>query len=410
MGNTFTSEFFAGNRRKLRELFTGTAPIVLAANGMVQRQADSAYPFYQDPSFWYFTGCDEPDVVLVMDKDKEYLIVPARDTMRVAFDGGVDEAALKRISGIDQIFDVEEGWKRLGARLNRAKHVATMAAAPNYIEYFNMYANPARRHLMHKLKGQNDALELLDISQHVARLRMVKQPAEIEAIEKAVGITVGSLQQLIRALKKGKYAYEYELEADLTRAARRTGARGQAFEPIVASGLRACTLHETSNMGQLAADELVLFDVGAEYDHYASDLARTVSIGQPSRRQQAVYDTVLKVHSFALGLFKPGALMKDVEHQVEEFMGERLRELGLIKTIERETVRAFYPHAAAHFLGLTAHDAGLYDQPMEPGMVFAMEPGIYIPDEAIGVRIEDDLLITSAGNRVLSAHLPRRLN
>lgn len=402
----FTSEFFAGNRKRLRELFTGTAPIVLTANGLVQRQADAAFPFYQDPSFWYFTGCDDPDVVLVMDKDKEYLIVPARDATRVTFEGDVDDASLRRISGIEQILDGQEGWRRLGARLARAKHIATLPAAPNYIEHFDMYANPARRHLIHRMKLQNENLELLDISEHVTRLRMVKQPIEVEAIRAAIDVTGQGLKQIFRTLKRGTYEYEYEAEADLTRSFRKAGVRGHAFEPIVASGKRACTLHYLRNDGKLSTDELLLCDVGAEFDHYAADITRTVAIGTPSRRQQAVFDAVVEVHAYARSLLKPGTFMKEYEKQVEAFMGECLRELGLIKSIEPEAVRAFYPHATSHFLGLTAHDAGLYDQQLEPGMVLTVEPGIYIHEESLGIRIEDDVLITADGNQVLSSSLP----
>lgn len=410
MEHAFTSEFFAGNRRRLRELFTGTAPIVLTANGLLQRSADEAYPFKQDASFWYLTGIDEPDVLLVMDKDKEYLIVPGRESVRVIFEGAVDEAELKRISGIDTVYDEEQGWKQLGTRLKKAKHLATLAAAPAYMQRLGMYSNPARRRLLKQVKAWNEAVELLDISQHVARLRMVKQPEEIAAIQGAIGVTAQGIKMLRRNLKRGAYGYEYELEADLFRHFRKAGLRGHGFDPVVASGLRACTMHNNGNEGKLSSDELVLFDVGAEYDHYTADLARTVSVsGSPSRRQQAVHEAVLEVQAYAFSLLKPGVLFKEYEEAVEQFMGEKLRELGLIKTIEHDVVRKFYPHATSHFLGLNAHDAGLYDRPMEAGMVLAVEPGIYIPAESIGVRVEDDALITPEGNRVLSSHLGREL-
>lgn len=410
MSHRFTSEFFAGNRKRLRELFTGTAPIVLVANGLVQRQADAAYPFYQDPSFWYFTGVDEPDVVLVLDKDKEYLIVPGRDATRAVFDGAIDDNELKRVSGIEQVLDESQGWRRLGARLTKAKHVATLPAAPPYIGHYGMYSNPARRHLIHKLKQLNAQLDLLDISEHVTRLRMIKQDSEVAALEAAIDVTGKGLKQIFSTLKRGRYAYEYEAEADLTRSFRKSGARGHAFDPILASGVRACTLHNVSNSGALSADELLLCDVGAEVDHYAADITRMVSLGTVSRRQQAVYDAVLEIQDYAKGLLKPGILLKDYEKQVEAFMGESLRELGLIKSIEHEAVRSFYPHSTSHFLGLTAHDAGLYEQPLEPGMVLTVEPGIYIRDEALGVRIEDDVIITAEGNRVLSSAIPLTLS
>lgn len=411
MGNTsFTSEFFAGNRKRLRELFTGTAPIVLSANGLLQRGADMAYQFAQDASFWYFTGIDEPDLTLVLDKDKEYLIVPARDAVRTAFDGAIDEVELKRISGIDTIFGEQDGWRRLGIRLSKVKHVATLPAAPNYMEHFGMYANPARRRTIHRMKAYNQTLELLDISEHVTRLRMVKQTLELEAMQSAIDITGAGIKQLLRSLRRGAYEYEYELEADLTRSFRRAGATGHAFPPVIASGLRACTLHNERNDGKLSADELVLLDVGAEVSHYAADVTRTVSIsGSPTRHQEAVYDAVLQVHIYACSLLKPGITIKDYEKQVEAFMGEQLRELGLIKSIEPQTVRKFYPHATSHFLGLTAHDAGLYDQPLEPNMVLTVEPGIYAAEQGLGIRIEDDVLITAEGNRLLTAAIPAAL-
>jgi Xaa-Pro aminopeptidase len=409
VSNEITCEFFAGNRARLKEFFAGTAPIVLTANGLLQRGSDVSYPFYQDASFWYFTGIDEPDVVFVCDKDREYLIVPSREASRVAFDGAIDWSALKRISGIETILDERQGWKRLGVRLEKVKHVATLAAPPSYIERAGLYTNPARQRLINRLKSHNQQLELLDLGQHVARLRMLKQPMELAAIQTAINITLASLKQTLRPAKRSNYRYEYEVEAELTRDFRRRGARGHAFAPIVASGKHACTLHNEVNNGALSADELLLCDVGAEYGHYAADITRTVALGAPSRRQEAVYAAVLEVQAFAISLLRPGVLLKSYEEHIEQFMGEKLRELGLIKTIEHDTVRQFYPHATSHFLGLNAHDVGLGDRAIEPGMVLTVEPGIYIHDEAIGVRIEDDVLITAEGNQVLSDALPRAL-
>lgn len=405
----FNSDFFAGNRMRLRQLFTGKAPIVLSANGLLQRGGDSTYPFQQDATFWYLTGIDEPDVVLVCDHDKEYLIVPERDASRTTFDGAVDDAELMRKSGITTIVAGESGWKQLNARLKKVKHVATLPAAPAYVERYGMYANPARRRLIRTMKEANSALELLDLSQHIALMRMVKQPVELAAIRAAVNITGDTLKTALRAAKRPKYSYEYEVEAELTRGFRMNGGRGHAFEPIVASGARACTLHNVANNGALAADELLLCDVGAEYNHYAADITRTVALSNPTRRQEAVYAAVVQVQEYAKSLLKPGTLLHEYEKQVEQYMGEKLRELGLIKSIESEAVRVFYPHATSHFMGLNVHDVGDYDRPLEPGVVLTVEPGIYIAKEAIGIRIEDDGLITENGLEILSAHLPRTL-
>lgn len=409
VSTNFTSEFFAGNRQRLRDLFTGKAPIVLSANGILQRGGDITFPFYQDASFWYFTGCDEPDVVMVLDKDKEYLIIPTRDATRIAFDGAIDETLLKATSGIDTVYDEQHGWKKLGARLEKARHVATLPAAPSYIERMGMYTNPARRRLISRMKTHNEHIELLDISEHITRLRMLKQPAEIIALQRAIDITQQSLKDTLRPSKLVKYAYEYEVEAELTRNFRRRGARDHAFAPIIASGKNACMLHNERNGDKLAANGLLLCDVGAEYDHYAADVTRTVSLATPTKRQEAVFNAVLDVQNYASSLLKPGVLLKDYEKQVEVFMGEKLRELGLIKTIDHDAVRVFYPHATSHFLGLNAHDVGIYTEPIEPGMVLTVEPGIYIASEELGIRIEDDVLVTPEGNTVLSAALERKL-
>ncbi|PIZ61888.1 hypothetical protein COY17_03460 [Candidatus Saccharibacteria bacterium CG_4_10_14_0_2_um_filter_52_9] len=409
MESRFSSEFFAGNRQRLRELFTGTAPIVVTANGLLQRGADSTYAFSQDANFWYLTGIDEPDILLVMDRDKEYLIVPKRSASREAFDGMVETEPLTRRSGIQIVLDDTAGWEQLEARLRKVKHAVTLAVPLPYVEQYGMYTNPARAALVERLKTDKPELELLDLHHHLIRLRMVKQPEELTAIQAAIDSTISTLKAVTRPAKLKNYSHEYEIEADLSRGFRRGGAHGHAFEPIIAGGERACTLHNVANAGALSADELVLLDVGAEVEHYAADITRTISLGTPSRRQQAVHAAVLEVQKFAFSLLKPGVVMKDYEEQIEHFMGEKLRELGLIKTISHEAVRKFYPHATSHFLGLNVHDVGDYERPLEPGMVLTVEPGIYIPQERIGVRIEDDVLVTAKGIKILTDKLPREL-
>lgn len=403
------SDFFSANRARLRELFTGTAPIVVTANGMVQKGADEAYPFHQDANFWYLTGVSEPDITLVMDKGKEYLIVPGRSDAREVFDGAIDDKVLTQLSGITAIFSEKEGWKQLEGRLQRVRHVATLAAAPAYVEAWGMYTNPARETLIKRLRECNGELEILDLRSHLARMRMIKQPQEIEMIRQAIAVTAETLRDVTKPKQLSKYAYEYELEADITRGFRTRGATGHAFSPIVAAGKHACTLHHVHNDGALASNELVVLDVGAEWSHYAADITRTVISGEPSARQQAVYDAVVAVQSYAFSLLKPGVIFRDYEEEVVAYMGEKLRELGLIKTITEDSVRQYFPHATSHFLGLNTHDVGDYERPLEPGVVMTVEPGIYIAEEGIGIRIEDDVLITAEGIEILSDALPRTL-
>jgi Xaa-Pro aminopeptidase len=410
MSELFTSDFYRANRERLRHLFTGTAPIVITANGLLQRGTDEPFTFHQDRSFYYLTGINDPGIILVMDKGKEYLVVPPREVVVEQFDGVIDFDELRRISGVQDIVYAKEGWKQLHARLKKVQHVATLGAAPRFIEYLGMYTNPARADMIQHIKDENPHIEVLDLRQHLSRMRMVKQEPEIAAIQRAIDAANATLKEIIRPKQLAKYAYEYEIEADLSHGFRSRGMMGHAFTPVVAGGKRACIMHNMSNGAPLVSGELLLMDVGAEYAHYASDIARTISLGgQPSRRQQQVHDAVTEAQEYAYSLLKPGLILRAYEKQMEDFMGEKLRELGLIKTINREQVRHYFPHATSHFLGLDTHDSGDYDHPLEPGVVITVEPGIYIPEEEIGVRIEDDILITADGNKNLSAALSHDL-
>ena len=381
---------------------------MVAANGLLQRGGDSTFPFHQDANFWYLTGIDEPDAVLVIDEGEEYLILPELSQYQEIFDGSDDAATLTRRSGIADILPHEKGWEWLGARLKQTKRAAILKPNAPYLKTYGMYTNPARAELQSKIKDIDPAISFSDVRETLAAMRMIKQPAEIVAVQSAIDLTIDAMK--IAKRKLPKLEHEYALEAEITGHALSHGAI-DAWKPIVAGGKNACTLHSRKNNSPLKSDELVVVDVGAEIEHYAADITRTWSIGgQPTKRQQAVYDAVLEVQKFAFDLQKPGALIRENEQKVEAFMGEKLRELGLIKTAEREEIRTYFPHATSHFLGLEPHDAGDYEEPLKPGTILTVEPGIYIPEENIGIRIEDDVLIAETGHKILSSRLPRTLS
>lgn len=404
----FHKEFFAGNRQRLRQSLDSDTPIIVTANGHLQRNGDNTYKFRQDSNFWYLTGIPHPDILLVMDKSKEYLIVPGRDRIMEAFDGSIDPDDLTRISGIGEVLDEKAGWKRLAASLKDSKAAATVSPPPPYLGFYSIYTNPARAALVEKVKACNDTIEITDLREHFGKLRVIKQAPELAAIRQAVEITIDSLLYVTDRKRLKTYTFEYELEADITRHFRRSKA-GHAFDPIVANGARACQLHYIENSGPVDAKELIVFDVGAEVELYAADIARTVIAGQPSKRQEAIYTAVCEVQDYAYSLLKPGVVNVEYEELIEKFMGEKLRELKIINKITKESVRKYFPHMTTHFLGLEAHDIGDYHQPMRPGMTMVVEPGIYVPEEGIGVRIEDDVLITEDGCEILSRRLPRQL-
>ncbi|MBP7857818.1 aminopeptidase P N-terminal domain-containing protein [Candidatus Saccharibacteria bacterium] len=404
MQSHFSPHFFAGNRQKLRQLLPPGTVTVLTASGTLQRSGDTTFPFSQDRNFWYMTGLDAPDILLVLDQNQEYLVLPKSDPVRDVFDGAIDTEYLSTRSVIDKIYTEKEGWARLKKQLHTKKHVATIVPGSLYSERSAMYQNPARRRLMERLRRISNGAEFTDIRQQIAKLRAVKQSAELNAIASAVHITTATVNELRSAQKLGTYDTEYGLEAAITFGFRKRGAAGHAYSPIIASGKNATTLHYVANSAPLNSSELIVVDVGAEVEHYAADITRTLCSSVPTKRQAAVLAAVESVQEQALEALKPGTLLKEYEQVVATAMGRSLVSLGLCSDpTDHALLRRYYPHATSHFLGLDVHDVGDYREPLVPGMVLTCEPGIYIPEEGIGVRLEDDIVITKTGYENLSA-------
>lgn len=403
MTDIFTAEFFQGNRSRLLA-DTNAKLIAIAANGMLQRSADTTFPFRQDSNFWYLTGIQEPDFVLVMTQDVVFLIAPKRDDHRDQWDGALDTGALSKTSGIDEIYEYHDGWTKFDKLLRTHKKVHTITPADAYLDHFGFYANPARGTLLRALT-KHRKLEIVDVRKQIARLRQIKQQPELQALRKAIDITGKALERVGKTL--ASYKTEYEVAADITREFLWHGADGHAYQPIIASGRNAATIHYIKNNQPLGAGELLLLDVGAEVMNYSADITRTYAIGQPTKRQRDIAKAVQSVHQEALQLLKPGVDMKTYEQQVDAIMAKELKKLNLIDDVsDKRRLKKYYPHLTSHFLGLDTHDAADYTLPLEPGMVLTVEPGIYIPEESIGIRIEDDVLITKNGVEVLSAALP----
>jgi len=403
----FPADFFIGNRQRLKKLVGDNLPIIITAAGRLQKGVDSDYPFHQDANFWYLCGINNPDIILVLSDKQDYLILPRRSNYQETFEGSIDQKALAKISGIAIVLPFEAGWQQLTNDLENYKQIATVKPFETYLETYGMYTNPARQQLVKSLRATNRKIHIKDIGLELARLRMVKQAREVQAISSAIKLTSAAITAV--KSKLDKLPYEYSLSAAITAYFLENNVNN-AWEPIVASGHNACILHYDDNSSRLVPKDLVIIDIGAEVSHYAADITRTLIIGKkPSARQQSVYQAVLEVQDFAIKLQKPGALISDNEELIRKFMGSKLLQLGLIKRITDNEISRFYPHATSHFLGLEPHDAGDYKQPLQPGVVLTVEPGIYIPQENIGIRIEDDVLITKSGNKVLSASLSRDL-
>jgi Xaa-Pro aminopeptidase len=359
-------------------------------------------------NFWYLTGIDEPEIVLVMDKEQEILLVPDRHAVIELFDGKRDFETYSKISGVELVLPDKQGWKDISSCIKRAKKLAMPKPSASYLRFYEFYTNPARAALLRRVKRVNPKVEIENISSQFMKLRIIKQAPEIDALKRAIEITNQTLYDISR-LNFTQFSYEYEVEAAIQAGFRMNGAAGVAWLPIVANGANACQIHYESNNASLNRSGLLLLDVGAEVQNYGADISRTYRLNKPSPRQRAVHQAVLEVQEFGIEKLKPGISFRDCDKVIRNFMGEKLRDLGLITHADLESINKYYPHYS-HFLGLDAHDVGDYERPFEAGMVVTMEPGIYIPEEGIGVRIEDDILITESGNEVLSGSLPRTLN
>jgi Xaa-Pro aminopeptidase len=234
-------------------------------------------------------------------------------------------------------------------------------------------------------------------------IRAVKEDIETELMQKACNITEAGFRRLLKFVKPG--VWEYEIEAELMHEFLRSRSKGFAYTPIVGSGPSACVLHYIENNQQCKAGDVILLDVGAEYANYASDMTRCIPVsGRFSERQRAIYDSVLHVKNEAEKMLVPGTLIPEYHKEVGKIMEGELLKLKLIDQTDIKNQKAEWPaykkyfmHGTSHFIGLDTHDLGLYHEPITAGMVFTCEPGIYIPEEGIGIRLEDDLVIQKSG-------------
>lgn len=393
------SDFFTANRHRLATSLEGML-IVVSAYGMQQRTNDSAHSFTQESNFWFLTGIDEPDWVLISDgsSNKSWLVAPDVNDVQRIFDGGMSVKEAKERSGVTHVISTDESIKLLRTLSKKHTVVGTIGPPP-YSEHFNFSLNPSiskNRQLLERIFKN-----VQDVRIDLARLRAIKQPFEIDAIKKAVGITT----QAFKHVHSGMDAYtsEAEMEAEFSYLMRKSGASGHAYDPIVAAGMHACTLHYSKNSSKITKRQLVLMDVGAEYSHYAADISRTYAKGEPTKRQREVHSAVETAHHRIIDLLGPMVSVESYQVQVDDIMTEAISSIGLDGS--KEGVRKYFPHAISHGLGIDVHDSLGAPKYFQENMVLTVEPGIYIPEEGIGIRIEDDILVTATGRENLSAAL-----
>lgn len=392
--------FVANRHRFIQTLSQDVA--IFSAHTLMQQSGDLAYNFAQESNFWWLTGIEEPDWQLVIDTKKQHttLVAPDIDDTHRIFEGGLSFEEAKTISGVDNVISLTEGEKLISSLAAQKLTIATLGKDPRE-KYYNFILNPAPLKLYKSLKEQFQSVA--DCRLQLARLRAIKQPHEIEAIRSAVKLTVKSFERVQKSMNDFKH--EHEIEAEFNYVFKKNAAL-HAYSPIIAGNERAVTLHYTKN-NQPLSDGLVLIDVGARVEGYAADITRTFSYGAPSARQQEVHQAVAKAHQQIIALLAPGLSVEEYHDKVDGIMKASLSNLGLLKN--PKDYRKYFPHAISHGLGVDVHDALGHPTEIKEGMVLTVEPGIYIPEEGIGVRIEDDILITKDGTENLSSSLPINL-
>jgi Xaa-Pro aminopeptidase len=379
----------------LRRLPAGFAVVPAATLRDTDHEVVQDNDFRQDDDFFYLTELETPDAVLLLapgQAEPAILFLPPRVPEQEVWTGlrlgPGPEAA--RLSGISAVLPLEALDSVASALVERTR-------GPVYTVLRRPGADTALAVRWARRAGR----EVADLAPVLDSLRVVKDEAELQRLRRAVAITVQAHREAMRALKPG--LREYQVEAIVEYTFRNLGADRVGFPSIVASGPNATTLHYDVNRRTIQEGDLVVLDIGAEYGQYTADVTRTLpASGRFSPRQRAVYDLVLATQQATMEAVRPGTTIRELNAVARRFMREHSGGICGAKPCD-----AFFVHGVSHWLGMRVHDVGDYNQPLVPGMVLTIEPGIYLPEEALGVRIEDDVLVTPTGFELLSSGAPR---
>lgn len=415
-------EFLRRRQALLAKMVPGSAALIFAAPEAI-RNADSEYPYRQSSDFWYFTGFNEPEAVLVLIKSDEshnhsVLFNRVRDkSAEIWFGRRLGQEAAPQKLGVDRALAFSEIGEQLHLLLNGLDVVYHAQGEYEYADNIVFAAlDKLRRGSRQNLTAP---ATLTDWRPTVHELRLFKSEEEIAVMRRAGEISALAHTRAMQACRPGMF--EYQLEGEIHHEFTRHGARYPSYTTIVGGGENGCILHYTENESELRDGDLVLIDAGCEYQSYAGDITRTFPVnGKFSPAQREIYDIVLESLETSLKLYRPGTSMQEVTTEVVRIMVKGLVKLGILKgdvdhLIANNAHRAFFMHGLSHWLGLDVHDVGSYgvdkSRVLEPGMVITVEPGLYIAPDAdvpvqyrgIGIRIEDDIVITKDGNENLTA-------
>lgn len=403
------STFFAQNRERLANTLPEGSITILFAGQAPHMSADAHYKFVPNSNFYYLTGIDEPNVIFMLKKVgssvEETLFIEKADPVMEKWVGKtVSNEEAEKISGIKKVIYLDSFEKTMSNILftENAKHL--------YLDIERRDWNGTETKTLAFAKHVREKYPHVTIGNvypNICELRVFKTEEEIEIIKEAIAITKDGIYNVLKHAKAGMMEYELEAQFDFT--LKSSGIKYHAFNTILASGKNATVLHYEDNDAQIQNGDLVLLDLGAQKDYYNADISYTFPAnGTFSSRQKQIYNIVLKALKETTEIIKPGLKFAALNEHTKKVLAEECKAIGLIQ--EDEELSKYYYHGVSHFLGLDTHDVGTYkDRVLEEGMVITIEPGLYIEGESIGIRIEDDILVTKDGYENLSKDIIREV-
>lgn len=400
-------QLYIKNRAKFCQLMESNSLAVFNSNDIYPISADSSMPFQQHRDILYLSGVDQEESILVIFPDskneahREVLFLKETSDLIAVWEGEkLKKEQAFEVSGIKTVY-----WLNQFPTIFKQMMAEASAIYLNTNEHLRASTEVETREnrFVKQVKVDYPAHQVRKSAPIMHRIRSVKEAQELDLMQRACKITEAGVRRLLSFVKPG--VWEYEIEAELAHEFLRNRSNGFAYTPIIASGKNACVLHYIENNKQCHAGDVILLDVGAEYANYSSDLTRCLPVnGKFTDRQKQVYNAVLHVKTEAEKLLVAGTMMAEYHKEVGKIMEGQLLNLGLIDQTDIKNQKADWPaykkyfmHGTSHFIGLDTHDVGLWNEPIQAGMVFTCEPGIYIPEESLGIRLEDDLVIQKSG-------------
>ncbi len=410
------AKLFIENRERYKSLLQPNSIAFFNANDEMPKNGDGNFPYRQNSDLFYLTGIDQEQTILVIFPDapiskyKEILFLKKTNEHIAVWEGHkYTKEEARNASGIQSIYWLEDYNSIIPMLMNHAKNVYVNI---NENDRFSSEVPYRELRFAKELQNKYPVHTYHRSGPIMAQLRSIKHDIEIKLMQKAIDITEKAFRRVMRFVKPG--VMEYEIEAEITHEFIRKRANGHAYTPIIASGKNANVLHYIDNNMECKTGEVILMDFGAEYANYAADLTRCVPVsGEFSDRQRDVYNAVLRVMRQATKMLVPGNTIEKYHLEVGKIMEGELIGLGLLdknevknQNPEMPLYKQYFMHGTSHFLGLDVHDIGNRYEPMKPGMIFTCEPGIYIPQENLGIRLENDILITTKDPIDLMASIP----